>query len=267
MIREDFMELLQYLRSNYDGKIVLATNGVLIKEDNVKELSRLIDRIDISIDGIDEITCSSIRGKGVFDKVISSIGLLQKNCFNEIYLSMVFGDFNQELKEKFKELNRKLGTHSVIREFVPIGRGKENAQIFSKAKNMVVDVNFSKDELLEARKNCIGIRCGAGITDLVVNYDGIVYPCANLMGEKYALFDIKVILDITDFLRNQYKKTVGYEAVNNIQPNNYKKCKDCKINLFCWTCLQDIEMLDSDPEAFEKRCKLKKQILYPIIWE
>lgn len=129
MIRKDFMEIIQYLRSLYRGMIDLSTNAILINSENVKEIIRNVDRIDISIDGVDEETCSMVRGKGVFEKVISAIKLLKAEGFNEIFLSMVFGDYNEGLQEKFKKLNKELGTQSVIRAFVPIGRGKENKEL------------------------------------------------------------------------------------------------------------------------------------------
>ena len=49
MIRKDFMEIIQYLRSLYRGMIDLSTNAILINSENVKEIIRNVDRIDISI--------------------------------------------------------------------------------------------------------------------------------------------------------------------------------------------------------------------------
>ena len=51
------------------------TNGTLITPKNVKEIVSQIDSIDISLDGADEESCAVIRGKGVFEKVVSSIKL------------------------------------------------------------------------------------------------------------------------------------------------------------------------------------------------
>ena len=83
-----------------------------------------------------------MRGKGVFEKVISAIKLLKEENFNEIFLSMVIGDFNEGLQERFEELNQELGTQSVIRAFVPIGRGKENKEIFVDSRK-VTEQNLS----------------------------------------------------------------------------------------------------------------------------
>lgn len=66
MIRKDFIELLIYLRNKYSGEIILATNATLIDDENINFLVENVDKIDISIDGIDEKSCSQIRGKGVW---------------------------------------------------------------------------------------------------------------------------------------------------------------------------------------------------------
>ena len=267
MIRKDFMEIIQYLRSLYRGMIDLSTNAILINSENVKEIIRNVDRIDISIDGVDEETCSMVRGKGVFEKVISAIKLLKAEGFNEIFLSMVFGDYNEGLQEKFKKLNKELGTQSVIRAFVPIGRGKENKEIFvNPEKDSVPENEYTDEEMQTARQGMVGIRCGAGVTDLTINYDGNVYPCANLLNNYYKMFNIFEVDSIPTFINADIEKCEGYKKLESIQPENYEKCKDCKVNLFCWSCLQDIENLKEHKESFERYCYLKKNILYPIVW-
>lgn len=92
LLRKDILQILENLRKYYSGTIYLSTNAILINENNVGNLSILIDKFDISIDGYNEKTCSKIRGKGVFKKVIRGIELLKENGSNNIYLSFVIGD-------------------------------------------------------------------------------------------------------------------------------------------------------------------------------
>ena len=94
LLRSDFLTILGYLRSIYNGKITLMTNGTLITPKNVKEIVSQIDSIDISLDGADEESCAVIRGKGVFEKVVSSIKLLQSHGFSKISISMVLSANN-----------------------------------------------------------------------------------------------------------------------------------------------------------------------------
>lgn len=110
LLRGDFKELLKYLKNNYNGHIGISTNGTLITNSNAELLVKYADQIDISVDGVDEETCSIVRGKGVFEKVIKSIKILQDKGFSNISLSMVFSDKNEYLEPSFLELNKKLGT-------------------------------------------------------------------------------------------------------------------------------------------------------------
>ncbi|KAA5807351.1 radical SAM protein [Thermoanaerobacterium thermosaccharolyticum] len=54
MVRTDFFELLLYLKSIYNGNIILSTNGLLISEENVDILTKCVTSMSISLDGADE---------------------------------------------------------------------------------------------------------------------------------------------------------------------------------------------------------------------
>ena len=266
MIREDFFTILAYLRENYSGEIRLATNALLINENNVQEIVRCINQIDISIDGIDEASCSLVRGKGVFGRVIKAIHLLKKTGLNKISLSMVFGDYNNNLEDQFEKLNEELGTYPVKRIFTLLGRGESNASMFLDSKRDNKSIANANEIIQQTRQNAVCVNCSAGITNYVINYDGNVFPCSNLMQNKYILFNINEIEDFKLYIETELRNTIGYETFRELQPENYEKCKTCKVNLFCWQCLQDIEYLRDKPDKFNIRCDKKKSILYSAIW-
>lgn len=114
------------MRKAFEGIIILATNGTLIHKGNVSDIIQYIDRIDISVDGVDEESSRKIRGRGVFAKVLKSVELLKLNGFDSISLSMVLTEDNEKLEEQFLDLNRKLGTFPVLRRISWIGRALEN---------------------------------------------------------------------------------------------------------------------------------------------
>jgi MoaA/NifB/PqqE/SkfB family radical SAM enzyme len=123
LIRNDLFVILKHLRKNYTGQVQVLTNGTLINEINAKKLCKYVDQIDISLDGIDEETCSIVRGEGVFTKVLKSIEILHNYRFYNISLSIALGDKNYYLEDDFVKLNEKLGTTPLIRTFEPVGRG------------------------------------------------------------------------------------------------------------------------------------------------
>ncbi|MEF9992032.1 MAG: radical SAM protein [Peptostreptococcaceae bacterium] len=259
MIRSDFIELMKYLRKNYDGKIILSTNGTLINDENISILSKCFDKIDISLDGVDEESCSIVRGKGVFDKVIKNIKRIQNSGFYNISLSMVISDKNEHLEENFRDLNKTLGTQPLVRLFEPIGRGKDNKSIFSNKGED--EIYIPLDYLSEDYKK-ISIRtCSAGKKELFISHDGDIYPCVQFIEDQFKLGNIKNIDRLSE-LNNDYNNM----SLRLINPNNFEQCKKCKVNLFCWTCPGQLKELKDSKLAFEYRCKAIKPVLFKRVW-
>ncbi len=128
LLRSDFLQILDYLRRNYKGNIILMTNGTLISQRNVNDIISKVNSIDISLDGADESSCTVIRGKGVFKKVISNIKLLKSYGFDQISVSMVLSNNNVRYTKQFFELNKSLGTKPMLRALSYDGRAKKTTR-------------------------------------------------------------------------------------------------------------------------------------------
>ena len=86
LLKKDFNYITEYLRKKFKySTIILSTNSLLIDENNINFI-KMYDKVEISIDGVDEESCSKIRGEGVFEKVLEKIDLLQKNGYESIGL-------------------------------------------------------------------------------------------------------------------------------------------------------------------------------------
>lgn len=262
MLRNDFIEILQYLKDRYDGEITLSTNGTFINENNVDIISKCVTQVDISLDGIDEETCSIIRGPGVFHKVINNIKLLQNTGFNKIAVSMATSDKNEHLEPQFIDLNKKLGTIPLIRQFAAVGRGKDNKKYFSDTNED--EVYISKEYLSNDYDKNIGIcSCSAGKKELFISYNGDIYPCPSFLEKKYKIGNI--LYGENEFSLNKDIRSYGLLEKYNIE--QYKECKECKVNLFCWTCPGKIDELKDNPLAIKNKCEKIKPILYKRVWE
>ena len=134
------------------GKIILSTNGTFINDKNVDILAKCAYKIDISLDGVDEESCSIVRGPGVFDKVINNVKLLKNTGFEKISLSMAVSDKNKHLETEFNKLNELLGTTPLVRAFTPVGRGKDNRNIFS---DKGIDEVYISEEFLSDDYNSL----------------------------------------------------------------------------------------------------------------
>ena len=132
LVRDDFTEIVEHIKEVLTVQTLgISTNATLINDENIDFIVSNFDQVDISIDGVDENTCSKIRGKGVFEKVIKAIHKLHSRDFYSISMSMVFSEKNCEMSKEFKMLNEKLHTTPIERYFVPSGRGLVNRDIFS----------------------------------------------------------------------------------------------------------------------------------------
>lgn len=263
LCHEKFLQILEYTRKNYKGTISLMTNGTLISNENVKQIIKNVDRIDISIDGINEDTCSKIRGQGVFNKVINTIHLLHSYDFTEISLSMVMTKENSKYADQFDELNKELGTKPLKRLFSPVGRGERNKEEF---KTQIEPKERKAMDVTKARQLLKVCHCGALTRTLYISYDGNLYPCNTLDKPKYALGNIYDFLRQDDFLeRCRHRSNTGYMNLQSIYPENYDKCKDCNVNLFCWECVHLIDMWKTGNIEITD-CSQRQSDLQEIIW-
>lgn len=262
MLRKDFIEISRFCRERFGGKLTLMTNGTLINEFNVSELVSCYDSIDISIDGYDEATCSLIRGKGVFSKIINSIRILSENGMKKINTSMVLSATNVNYIDEYILLNKKLGTKPMLRALSFEGRAKSNEEVLKKdfsvklsnSKHHYGSIKDSTHNKTEEFRSC---SCTAGYDQLVIEANGNIYPCNLFVDEEYIMGNIREI----DKLKNVFSNTDCCLAscVEKYDPSKYSRCKDCDISYFCWSCLYS--MVNLDDSEFEERCKYKKSIL------
>ena len=263
MIHQEFFEILEYTRSNFNGCISVMTNATLISKENVHRLCQNATQIDISMDGVDEESCSKIRGKGVFNKVIEAVKMLQNEGFENISLSMVDTAVTHPYIDAFKKLNKELHTKPVIREFAEIGRGEENAdQLRNKKENKNIPQTEALLYKIQSRLLCS--RCGACFGNFFINYDGKIYGCANLKKEEYMLGNIFEIDDFKEYIQKEkYLQSDGYKKIFAELP---EKCKECDVNIFCINCLADLISLQKKGNL-DEYCIRKRKMYEKLVWE
>lgn len=263
LLRKDILEILDYTRSHFSGNLTLMTNGLLINENNVDQLITYLNSFNISIDGIDEETCSKIRGKGVFDKVVKVINLLKMKDVKNIEVSMVVTDITQNYVSKFRSLAKEWGVTPCIRYFSPIGRGAENKnKLLPHEDNYKLKINNKN-----ANRNRMKCRsCMPGVKTLNIDYDGSIYPCGTMIYKEMMLSNI---LDIDNFelFNNQTKyNTKSWDNMINMLPENHPECKKCNLNIFCWTCPGVFLGALNSKLQFQNHCDNSKNAIYQEVW-
>lgn len=258
LIVSNILEVVEYLKTNIDGALTIATNATQINEDNVEALCKNIDVFDISLDGIDSETTDKIRGKGVFDKVMTAIELLKSNGAKKITLSMVFDDETSKNIDDFLKLCEKLEVEPMVRALNMVGRAKEKH-------------TETSDEMTKfmsgGAANIVGCYdCPGGVYELFVDCLGDLYPCGLFKEDKYKISNI-----FDDDFREKMKwdKSLSwFEAYSEYIPNMREECKDCEVNIFCWSCpsLAKSYMEYNEIKNFKPLCDRKREEIMEAIW-
>lgn len=263
LLRKDFKEFIDYTKSLYNEKLILSTNATLINSTNAKYIADNFYAVEISLDGYDEDTCSKVRGKGIFNKVIKSIEMLKSNGCDRITLSMVAGKHNYHYKDKFEELNKRLGTTAKIRYFCSFGRGLENNDKYLE-KGTLFYTPIDEYKNFQYEQMDIG-HCNAGINQVHISDEGNLYLCPNLTDDEFKICNMKDFDSLS--MERLYKRDYeAFKKFDSLKENNNERCRDCSINIFCNVCPAKTNLIKNDKVAFDINCKFIKENLYQKIW-
>lgn len=229
-----FPELLELLKRISDNKITLFTNGTFINENNYKSICKYCDEVQISFEGISEECYEIVRGKGNYKRVIKAIDLLKSENIRIILavtlLPTMLDDVRRNLPRFVEELNYKNLEVRINNEIELTGNA--TAMDFSG-----YDKHFSDAVILElmqsikasgavaefpGERNVRFTNCGIG-ANIVINYDGRVYPCHKFNTPFY--FDIDTNID---------KIYEEFDEINRKTSNDFiKKCSSCELRYIC----------------------------------
>lgn len=237
LMNPDFEDIVKYA-SSIGLSVTILSNGVLWTDKLIDDLYEYVSEIQISLDGINEQANASVRGKGVFDKVVENIIKIA----NRGYRTSVATTFTLEnLTEETKFLYSKLVNE--IRE-------KTSNPIFFKISKKMLngrDVHYTQEEgkryleevikierevdkyadtvnFMEGHQpNFVSPNCGIG--GLSISADGKVYYC-NRISEVDCYGSI-LDMPLSHFIEigKDINKRTG---VDNIEP-----CNKCYLRYIC----------------------------------
>lgn len=236
--REDFSEIVNKTFS-LGFEITVFTNGVLWTNKMIEELSSKITRIQISIDGYCEEENAKIRGKGNFQKALSTVHkFLEHNVKTTIIVTPLFDDsledkinayveFATNLKEKYKEKEFNIEFTSTIINGRNLRITKENSEKYANVIfNIKQKINgFATSPSFLARHKNFKIFDNCAFGNINISSTGDIFACsriteipsfANLRTDSF-----KSIVEISNFAKQ-------ISNINNLQP-----CKNCELKYIC----------------------------------
>lgn len=189
-LRPDFMELLAEL-TDRDISTCISTNGTQLDERTLDALERMEPLyLQVSLDGL-RAENDAIRGEGVFDRVLETLGRLHERDIGTTVNTVVTRQNVADLPSIY-DLADAYGAGLRLNRFRPSGRGQDSWEQFRLttdqirflhdwlSKNPDVrtgDSFFYLNAMGEVRNETLK-TCGAGSMTCLVDPRGDVYPCA-----------------------------------------------------------------------------------------
>lgn len=224
-------------------RVEILTNATLITEKAAEVLSSPNISITYSIDGSNSIISDFTRGKGVFEKVIKSINLL--NRFNVVHnAACVVSKHNLNDIKNIIKLAEDIGSKSVNFIFL---------DIIGRADRKMKDMKLSDDDIREVLNTVNGIKskikvnilnpldfysvknsetdiiyCSAGTYRCAVDCFGDVYPCSYGFSEEFRMGNIK------EGLMNVWHRDKWDIFRGEIKLSDLKECSLCKFAKKCY---------------------------------
>lgn len=199
LLKPELWPLLEYLAQQPEIiELGIITNGLLLNEEMADQMALYpkLKQLKVSLDGPDPKTNDSLRGPGIFQKVIKNLIGFKQVASLPIYIMFTIMQRNFRTIPSLVELARKIKVQGLILErFIPWGRGKELiTEVLSKEEwreflqmlsslmgieetdlqgpYQAFQINFQNGEPM-----LLGAPCVLGEDGFCIMPDGQVYPC------------------------------------------------------------------------------------------
>ncbi len=266
-LKPELLPLLSHLEISPEvEELGIITNGLFLNEELLTKLISFskLKKIKISLDGANAETNDSIRGKGVFSKVIHSLNRVKGKYPFEIILmfTVMRGNF-RELPD-FLKLSQELGVNGfIIERFIPWGRGRERMEevltrddwnefvellcnLFSiEDKNLLLTFQAFQVIFKKEGSELLGAPCVLGKDGLCILPNGDILPCrrfpipiGNLLKDS-----LKMIWEESELLIFLGKKE---NLKGKCGECEWKECRGCRSLAFALTG----DYLSEDPHCW-----------------
>ncbi len=244
LLHPDFIEIFNYCAKKFDIVGVL-TNGLLLKENKVKELSKYKDKIfvNISLDSYDEKMHDYLRGvNGAHKAAVNAIKLLSKYGIKSRAAMTVVPETVGQITETMKFAKEIGATYFNYNPVLPFGYGEElkgskfdwdtlteetRKYLYQTELNLFENYNdyIPYVDNIDEIKNC-----GAGFKSFSLDAHGELKLCA--MGGRNESFG-NVFNE--DFER-LFSKDV-FKLLRDLHAPSKEICLDCEFANYCHKCV------------------------------
>lgn len=271
IVHKDFIDILRYLNKK-QIHFGFNSNGLLLNERNLNEVLCLefLDNIVLSLEGPDPLTNDQIRGKKVFNTIISRIKSIHKykqihkECKTKITINFVATSHNFNKIDEMIDLciNHNIDSLNIL-EFIEEGNGVGKGLSTSIEQNFIIINTIAnryssiKDKLeitpkfvrplaidyvnkvLHKEFPTVNHGCGAGASFAFLDNKGNIYPCDRERNLDLSLRGKYSLLDNTfeSIWLNEKFVTPFSKYYSDSFYERIKPCNQCKyLKKECYPC-------------------------------
>lgn len=234
LVRKDCINIMKFAKQ-HGHKVVLFTNGVLIDEDNILELSKCVDEIQVSIEGVTKKYYEIVRGKANYDRFIKSLNLIKKyNVPLALAVTIIpsnIKDIEDNLINFLEDFDYDKINVRINTKLDKEGYAKKLPEEFFKSSNYIEEIITKiKNELMQKgyvnekkyQKNVHFYNCGIGCS-ITIDSNGEIYPCSKLRISRGNIVNKNL-----DELIHEFNKLNKDTEITNM-----RLCKECELKYIC----------------------------------
>lgn len=226
LLNKNFLKMAELAKSlGVANKFELITNGILIGKEVGTHLPRFLDRIVISLEGLNDADYVEVAGMKInknnsFDKLVENITHLHKNSGNcEIHVKCHNHAVNTEEKLDFFYKTFRPITDSIFVENL----ASIWPEVDASENNLGIDAGTRWQEEAVSKQVCVQI-----FKSMLVNANGQVVPCCVDFKRVNVIGDIRNE-SITDIWFGEQMKAMQLRHLRGLKCKT-KPCVDCTMN-------------------------------------
>lgn len=237
LMYKDFDVILKFAKEIGLETTVL-TNGVLWTEERIRNLACYIDEVQISIDGVDEKSNAIVRGKGHFDKVVSTvIAFSNIGVKTSVATTFTTDNLSDDIAYGYKEMIAYINRLTDSKVFFKLSKkilpgrdvvlsAEENETYANKIKDIerIVRPTAEFENFMYGHvPNLVSTNCGLG--GISVASDGLVYFCNRIS-------EVDTYGHVTEHPFSYYMKK-GREIHIETSVDRVEPCSSCYLRYIC----------------------------------
>lgn len=265
LLRKDIKDIAKLAAANFDT-VSINTNGTLVTRELVEFFKENRIHVMIGLEGVENEINDKIRGKGTLLKIIEAIKHFKEAGHKDVSVSMTVTNLNKSNITQVYDLCIKFGIPVNYGIFVETGRGLCNGSVLRMTPESMVTSFIDELECEIHNQNptttipdfltkC-STYCGAIYSIVNIMANGDIYPCPNLIDERWKMGNIKE-QELNDIINNS--PVTGEITCRDVR--TVKGCKDCAVRFVCaGGCMANAYFRSGDINDLDPLCMFYKTI-------